>query len=156
MESTPREVSWRALEYHHYERTIEWYVILGILVISLTIGAMILNNILLAFLIVIGGIIIALAATRPPRIITYSIGARGVKIGTEFHPMNTLVGFKIDEEHRHGPHVILESKKKFTPLIILPIPEDHIDDIDDMLSARLVHHDLEEPFYNILLEILRF
>ena len=156
MESAPREVSWKALEHHHFEKTIEWFLILAIMVIALAFSAFYLDNFLLGALIVIGGMVVALAAGRRPRKITHAVTPRGVRVGHQFFPYKTLKSYAIDEEHRHGPHLLILPDGRFSAMLVMPIPEDMIDDIEDILYGRLPEEDLEEPFFNVVLEILRF
>ncbi len=153
---TPREIKWKALEYHHFEKTIEWFLVLFIITGSLTFSAFYLGNVLLGLLIVIATIAITIVAVRKPRNITYSVSVRGVRIGNKFYPSQTLSSYSIDEEHRHGPHLLAVTKNKLSPMLIIPIPEDLVDDVDSILGDRIEEKDLEEPFYNIVLEIFRF
>ena len=156
MESAPREISWKALEHHHFEKTIEWFLILAIMTFALAFSAFYLDNFLLGMLIVLGGVIVAVAAGRRPRMITHAISARGIRIGHQFFPHKSLHSYSIDEEHRHGPHLLVLPKQRFAAMLVMPIPADLIDDIEDILQPRLEEGDLEEPFFNVLLEILRF
>ena len=41
-------------------------------------------------------------------------------------------------------------------LIIMPIPEEHIEDIEDILEARLPEELIEEPLGTKILEIFGF
>ena len=42
------------------------------------------------------------------------------------------------------------------PLIIMPIPEDHIDDIESIIESRLPEEHLEEPLAHKILEFFGF
>jgi len=156
MESSPREINWKALEHHHFEKTIEWYIILAIFTVAFAFSAFYLHNFLLGVLIVIAGIALAVAATRAPRELTHVVSVRGIKVGHTFYPFTELESYNIDEEHRHGPHLLVVTKHKFSPMLVIPIPEHLIDDIEDIVAERISEEDLDEPFFNILLEILRF
>jgi hypothetical protein len=41
-------------------------------------------------------------------------------------------------------------------MIVMPIPEEYIDDLDAILSERLPEDALEEPLFNRLLELVGF
>jgi hypothetical protein len=155
MENAPREVQWKALEHHYFEKTIEWYIILGIFTVAFAFSAFYLGNFLLGVLVVISGLVTAVAATRAPREVAHSVSVRGIKIGHTFYSYNDLTSYHIDEEHRNGPQLLVITKQRFSPMLVVPIPEHLIDDIEDLLAERITNEDLEEPFYNVLLEIFR-
>ena len=152
----PREVIWEAPEHHHVEKNGDWFWILGILVIIFTVTAIALGNTLFALLIFIGGITTGLVANREPSILTHSVSNRGLRIGSTLHPYSSLDCFYIDEEHEHGPQLLARSHKLFMPLIVMPIPEEYIDEIETILEPRLAEEHLEEPLVSKLLEIIGF
>ena len=155
MDQSPREIKWKAPEHHYYEKTIEWFIVLVIIAGALAFSAFYTGNELLGILIVVAAVTMAIAATRRPRVIPYAVSVRGVRIGQHFYSYQNLRSYAIDEEHRHGPQLLLVTKYKFTPMLIVPLPEDVIDDIESILFDRLEEEAHEEPFYNILLEIFR-
>lgn len=152
----PREVNWKAPEHHHFEKTVEWFLILAIISGALAFAAFYLGNFLLGVLIIIGALVMAIAGARKPRDILYAVNVRGIRVGHLFYAYKNLDTYSIDEEHRHGPHLLAVTQSRFAPMLVIPIPEELIDDIEDLLQTRLDEDDLEEPFFNILLEILRF
>ena len=156
MADTPREIRWNAKEFQYYHKTIEWYIVLFVISGALVFSAFFLGNFLLGVLLTIAAIVIAMAAARAPRVVPYSIGVSGVRIGHVFYPHKALMSFSVDEDHRHGPHVYIKPKARFQPLIILMVPSEYVDDIQDILAEKLPVEDIEEPLFNVLLEILRF
>ena len=156
MNTTPREIKWKAPEHHHFEKTVEWFIILFIISGALAFSAFYLGNQLFGILIIVAAIAIAIVAIRRPRLIPYSVSVRGIKIGNSFYSTQSLTAYTIDEEHRHGPHLLAVTHHKFSPMLVIPVPENLVDDIEHILSERIEQDDLEEPLYNILLEIFRF
>jgi len=51
---------------------------------------------------------------------------------------------------------LIKSDRKLMPLIVMPLPEDHIDDIDDILKEKLEEEHLEEPLFMKILELFGF
>jgi len=149
-------VTWEAPEHHHIEKGNDWFWALGLLAIAGSAAAFVFGNILFGVVILLGAITMAIFALNDPRIIPFAVTARGVRIGTVLYPYTTLESYCIDEEHEHGPHLFVKSERTFMPLLILPIPEEHIDDIEDLIGARLPEEMLEEPFSNRLLEFFGF
>jgi len=151
-----RAISWKAPQHHHIEKSGDWFFAFIIIAISLVLAAILLGNALLALLLAVGGVTMAIAVARRPSIVTHSISVRGVQIGDEFHPFSELLSYRIDETDPKGPQLLLLSKRHFMPLIVMTLPEDYIDDVEDLLQGRLPEEHLEEPFLNKLLEIFGF
>lgn len=156
MEPTARAISWEAPEHHHVEKGNDWFFALAIIVLALVITAILFNNVLFALLLGLAGGVLGVAATRKPHIIPFSVSVRGVKIEDTLHPFSTLSSYHIDEEDHRGPQLLLKSEKLMMPLIVMPIPEDYIDDIEEILKEKLVEEELEEPFLLKVLELFGF
>jgi len=155
-QGVPREVIWEAPEHHHVEKNGDWFWILGILTIIFTVTAVALGNTLFGLLILIASFTMALVANREPRMITHSVSNRGLRIGSTLYPYSSLECFYIDEEHERGPQLLARSTKLFMPLIVMPIPEEYLDEIETILEPRLTEEHLEEPLAHVLLEIIGF
>jgi len=98
----------------------------------------------------------AVSAARRPAIIPYAVTVRGVRIEDRLYPFSTLESYHIDEEDPNGPQLLIKSDKKLMPLIVMPIPVDHIDDIEHILKEKLEEEELEEPFLVKVLELFGF
>ena len=64
-----------------------------------------------------------------PRVIEFEVSARGVRIENTVYPYATLESYYLDEENLINPQLIVKSKKLFVPLLIIPIPEEYINEI---------------------------
>lgn len=151
-----RSISWEAPEHHHVEKGNDWFFALSIIVVAIVIVALLLGNILFALLLGLAGGALGVAAAKRPNIVPYSVGVRGVKVEDRLYTFSTLDSYYIDEDHHSGPQLLVKSKERFSPLIVLPIPADHIDDIEEILKERLEEEELSEPFLMKVLESLGF
>lgn len=154
MDNVPRSVTWDAPEHHHVEKSADWFFVLTILTVAVVIAAVLVGNYLFAILCGVAGITLAIAAGRPPRIIPFAVTARGVRVGDSLFPYTTLTAYHIDEDHVRGPQLLVLSKQRFMPLIVLPIPAEYVDDIEDVLQGRLAEDYLEESFFQVALEAI--
>jgi hypothetical protein len=150
------KVEWDAPEHEHKVRSQDWFVAMGIIVISLAVVALILGNVILAILIIIAAASLTLFINKEPNMLHLSVDELGVVKEHIQYPFSTLDSFWIDEDHPHKK-MILKSKKVFMPLIIIPIG----DDVDtDRLYNIMSRHIEEEyhplPFVEVLLEYLGF
>lgn len=149
-------ITWEAPQHHHIEKGHDWFWALGLLAIAGAAAAFIFGNVLFGVVILLGAITMVVFAMQKPHIIPFAVLTRGIRAGNELYPYSTLESFYLDEDHPRGPQLIVKSKKFFMPLLILPIPEEYIDDIDDLVGSRLPEEHLEEPVAHRLLELVGF
>ena len=95
-------------------------------------------------------------AMREAKIVPYAVTLRGLRVEDKLYPYSTLESFFIDEDNPIGPMLLARSEKLFMPLIIMPLPDEYLDDIEQILSNRLPGEHLEEPFVNKVLEFFGF
>lgn len=156
MAEITRAVSWEAPEHHHVEKTSDWYWVLGILAVAGAAASIIFGNVLFGIVILLGAATTMLISERKPKILSFSVSQRGIQVGTTLYPYSTLESFCISHQNHTGPQLIVKSKHLFMPLIIIPIPEDYADDIDDIIGVRIPEEHMEEPISHRLLEIFGF
>ena len=155
-EEVTRAVSWEAPEHRHFDKRSDWFWALGIIALCGALAAFFFGNFLFAILILLGGGVVALQAAKPPRVVPFMVGTRGVRAGERLFTYGTLVSYRIDDEDPQGSQLLLKSTRMYMPLIVMPIPEEYIHDIEDLLSQRLPEEDLEEPLAHKLLELFGF
>lgn len=149
-------ITWEAPEHHHIEKGSDWYWALAIIAFAIVIVAVFLGNLLFAIVIALGALLVAFVSLRGPLTVSFAITPRGVRIGDELHPYASLASFCLDDEDPRGPQLLLQSKRALIPLLVLPVPEDALEEIDDMLAERLPEEHLEESLAQRLLEFLGF
>jgi len=151
-----RSITWEAPAHNHTEKGSDWFWALGIIAVSSGAAALFFGNFLLTILILIAAAIVALIANREPDVVEYAVTTRGLRVGEALYPYSTLEAFYINEDDVNGPQLLARSEKVFMHLIIMPIPEEHIEDIEDILETRLPEEFMEEPLANKILEMLGF
>ena len=156
MEPALRSITWEAPEHHHIEKGNDWFFALAIVVLSFVIMGILFNNVLFALLLGLAGGALGVSAAKRPYIIPYAVTVRGVRIDERLYPYSTLESFHIDEDDQKGPQLLLKTHQRLSPLLVLPIPVDHIDDIDHLLKEKLEEEELVEPFLIKVLELFGF
>jgi hypothetical protein len=156
MEQVVRSVTWEAPEHTHPDKGGDWYFALGILTVAVVVASIIFGSFLFAVLAGLSGASLAVAASQSPRIIRYGVSVRGILVENTLYPFASLRSYYINEEDPRGPQLLAMSDKTFAPMIVIPIPEDYIDDIDEILGERIPEEVLEEPLFNKLLELAGF
>lgn len=151
-----REISWEGPEHHHTEKTSDQYWALGILVVVGSVTMIVLDNLLFGIVLLLIGATTALMWSRVPHMIPYSVSLRGIRIGSELHPYSTLKCFFLDEDHPRNVQLLVQSNSIFTPLLVIPVPDEAIEDIEYILETRLQEEHLEVPLGHRILEFLGF
>jgi len=156
MEQTPRAITWEAPEYVYTEKKADWYLVLAIIFGSLIVASVLFNNVLFALLVGVSGGALAVSAARKPRVVPFAVTVRGVRVDDQLYPYSTLKAYYVDEDDARGPQLLVLTKKRFTPIIVIPLPEEYIDDIEDIMSGKLEEKLLEEPLMFKVLEKFGF
>ena len=69
---------------------------------------------------------------------------------------NVIPKEEVDDENEDRPQLLLKSKQFHMPLIVIPIPEERVHDIEELVRDRLPEEDLEESVAHKLLELIGF
>ncbi len=155
-EEVLRAVTWEAPEHRHIEKSADWYWALGIVAVAAAVASILFRNTLFGIVILLGASTMVVFSHRKPKMMSFGVSSRGILVGNDLYPFTTLESFFIDEDHPQGPQLLIKSKRLFMPLIILTLPEEFIDDIEDMVAPRIPEEHLEEPFAHRLLEFFGF
>ena len=145
MDDVPRAITWEAPEHHYVEKSTDWFFVLLILVLALVLVLVIFGDFLFALLTGLAGAVLAIAAARTPHTIPYAVTMRGIRIDEKLYPYPALDSYHIDEENQLGPNLIIKAKHRFLPLIVIPIPDDYVDEIEEIIQQRLPEEELFEP-----------
>jgi hypothetical protein len=156
MEPAVRGIFWEAPQHHHVEKGNDWFLALAVIVIACVITAVLLDNVMFALLLGLAGGVLGMSAAQRPAIVPYGISVRGVKVEDELFPYSTLDAYHIDEEDPRGPQLLIKTHRKSIPLLVLPIPPEHIDDIESILEQRLPEELIHEPLFLKVLELFGF
>lgn len=153
---TPRAISWDAPEFYYREKGGDWYFSLGIIVAACVVGSLLLGNMLFALLAVIAGLVLAVAAGKRPPIVPFAVTVRGVRVGDSLYPFSLLSAYYIDEEDPRGPQLLLLTKQKLVPVLVMPLPLEYVDIVEDIIQGKLPEEHLEEPLFLKVLEYFGF
>lgn len=149
---------WQALEYPFHKKSVDWYWWFGLITIGLVALAFSLNNILFAFVIGIGAFALLLYAIRPPRMLDYEATARGIKVEKKLYSYQTISHFWIQDQGKEDSEkvVLLESRKKLMPLLVIPLGNANIDELHHFLLDFMEEQEIHEPLSQKIMEWLGF
>ncbi len=151
-------ITWRALDHIKEKKSEDWFWIVGIVAIGMTILAIFFNNILFALLIVLATFASFLLAHSAPREIDYEISRKGIRAGDIVYPFSTVESFwVVDEDGYERDRILVKSKKFFMPMITIPVGKAaDLEEIREFLLQFTKEEELHEPFYEYLMHVLGF
>lgn len=150
----PEQILWRTQEYEFIPKTSQWYWVVGIVSGGIVVASLILGNILFAILIAIAAFCVMLFGARPPLPIQCELTVQGLKMNEEFYPYKSLESFWI---HVTAPaSIIIKSKKKLSPYIIIPLEYLDPDNTREFLAQYLPEEEHQIPFPELLSRKLGF
>jgi hypothetical protein len=156
MEPAVRGIFWEAPQHHHVEKGNDWFLALAVIVIACVITAILLDNVMFALLLGLAGGVLGMSAAQRPSIVPYGVSVRGIKVEDELFPYATLDAYHLDEEDPRGPQLLVKTNRRSIPLLVLPIPPEHIDDIEALLQEKLPEELIQEPLGLKILELFGF
>ena len=115
------ELRWDALEYEHFDKTPDWYWGLGLITVLSVAGAIFLENLLFAAVILLSAFALALYGARSPKMERFALTSRGLVIGDSLYPYQSLDSFWVHDTPEEQPVLIVKSRKILMPLMVIPI-----------------------------------
>lgn len=143
-------IVWEAYEYEHLEKTQEWFWTIIIVFFAASAATYILGNFLFSVFIFLSGITLALRGIRKPRILEFSINARGVQAGDKLYLYKDLESFWVFYDPPFRKSLSLKSKKPFLPYIEIPLAEIDPNEARETLLKFIKEKEHKESFLDEL------
>ena len=151
------EFSWDTIAYEHREKTTDWYWALGILSVVGSGIAFLNRNFLFGFLILFGGFLVGMFASRKPDDLSVEISTHGVMINNQMMYFKDIAGFWMHRNMFGVRKLIFKTNRNFTPIISVPLPDDlRARDLQEFLIEFIPEIELQESFTDLLLERIGF
>lgn len=155
MASSKAPLIWQTYEYVHQEKSSDWYWAVSIIAISMATTSILFGNILFAIFLVLAFFMLMVYANRKPNLIKIKLDDRGITEGRAHYHYSTIDSFWVED--RYEDHkLILKSKRKTLPYIIIPIVEISPDDVRDHIRNYLPEEEHNEPLSKKIMEYLGF
>ncbi len=147
---------WLGYEYHHTDKSVDWFWAVGITAICTAIIALIFDNFLFGVFILIAGAMMMILANRPPEIVEYKLTPKGLMINSKLYVYKDLDTFWVDTHIAIDPELLIKTKKSLHKLFIIPITEPMIDphDVRDYLLRVLKEEHMDEPLFHRIMRRL--
>lgn len=148
-------IEWQDYEHNYIEHTKDWFWILGIVTLSGTVLAFYFGNIIFAIFIFLAGLTLGLLRHRKPRIVSIKITPQGIIVGEWQYPFSNFQSFWIEDDHMHGPRILLHAKSTMLPLTAIMIGDGvDLDHLADVLNDHLEEMPMRESAVHRLFDYL--
>ncbi len=148
-------LTWDALEYHHIDKTSDWYWSLGIISFSIVLLAILFNNLLFALFVLLAAVTLGMYGGRPPEIVRIELRKKGILMADRLYDYDSLESFWIEEEDVH-PKILVKSQKILMPYIIIPLGDVPHEVIREELLKYMPEVEHHESVGHKLLEYFGF
>ncbi len=131
-------LAWQAKEFEEFNRNRRWYVIALVAGVLLAVGALVLQQWLVAAVFALATYVVVRHADDKPRVLSIAISKLGVEVGGTFHPYSELKTYWII----YNPPVktlTLQGTNRFKPLIKV-----HLEDVDPLAIQNVLKDHLPE------------
>ena len=153
--ATEALISWHAPAHFYVEKRPDWYWIVAIITLALTIVSFIFGQIIMGIFFIVAAVALVLHSSHPPRRIYCEINDRGLIVDRILYPFLTLDSFWIP--HDQYPHkLLIKSHKLFMPRIVLYIDEVDPESVREILLKYIAETEHQEPFLKHVLESFGF
>lgn len=151
------EFSWTTQEYEHRKKSTDWYWALGLVIILGSVLAFISGNFLLGFLILLGGFMIGIFATKKPDPVQVTITTETITANNLVIPFSKVTAFWMYRNPFGTKKLILKTSKNLNNTISIPIDEDvSTNELHTFLSQYFQEQELKETFTDIISERIGF
>ncbi len=138
-------LEWHSPEHHFDKKTNDWYWIFGIICIGSSILAFYFDNFLFGVFIVIAGLTVGMLSYRETKIVPIKIVHKGIVFGRHLYTFESYRSFWIEDEHIHGPRILLHPTSSIMPFVTIPInSEVDLNDVREVLLEFLEEEFLRE------------
>jgi hypothetical protein len=150
-----RTIEWEAPDREERVHSPDWYWAVGIVALSITVAAILLENTLFAVLVIISTVVLFLRSLQKPQVVRYELTSRGFWVNKEFRPFTALDSFWIADLSPE-PKLILKSKGLIAPLLIVPLMGTDPERVREFLEEFVVETELHEPLSRRVMDHLGF
>lgn len=152
METEEKLLSWEVDEYDHRHKSNDWYWALGLIILCIIVASIIYTNYLFAFLILLGGILLAYYAKRPPLRVEIFITKKGIETHDGFIPFEKITHFYIPPGLENKMY--LHTKGSLIQVQVVSLENVDHDKVRDILEPYLKEKEIEEPFVSVISKML--
>ncbi|MEK7128632.1 MAG: hypothetical protein AAB933_03685 [Patescibacteria group bacterium] len=155
------KLEWSALEYEEKDRSSDWFLALGIIVVCSSVAAFIFENYFFAALLLLSGVLLGFFAIKKPDMISYELSDRGLKIRNQFYHYENIKSFWVQTDSSGAgelkPALFVKTERMFMPVISIPIEDAMSADIHSiMIFKNVAEEEMREHASSKIMDFLGF
>jgi hypothetical protein len=120
MEENLDAVSWSVPEYTARTHSNDWYWGIGLVALAAIVTAIIFGNFLFGALLLIGFGSLMYFTARPPRLLSITLGSRGLRLNETLFVYSQIKAFWIEDietiPEGHDRHLLIMTNRRVMPL----------------------------------------
>jgi hypothetical protein len=129
-------ISWTTPEHVHHDRSIDFYWIVGLITIVISILAFILKDGLFGVFVLIGGGLYAYVNYKKPNDVTVNITDKKITIGDDMYLISKIQAFRIIQI-KDEYELVLLIQKSYEPAVSVCIPNDFVVPTRELLLTMI-------------------
>jgi hypothetical protein len=130
-------ITWKASEFHAHDKSLGWYLTLSACAIGLAaILYLITRSIMTLVVVIVGGIILGMYASKQPSQVEYALDQHGIRIGSKQY-LYAHFRLLIVTPNSSVPELTLIPNKRFMPSLSVRYLPDNQDAVLGILSKHL-------------------
>ena len=118
-----KKMEWEAPEHSIVERRPDWFWGIGILTVAGIVIAILTKNYLLAFIILISGVLLVLFSLEKPKTLRVEVSEQGIKVNRDLYPFRNLKSFWLYESAAGRAMLMLNADRSIRPIFSLPLAQ---------------------------------
>ncbi len=136
-QATSPEVTWTASEFIGHEKSLAWYVMLGVVATIVAGGIFVLtHDYASSIMVIIITVAAAVFSSRKPRTLTYKLDDHGLVVGDKGYPYNKFKSFSLVEEDA-VKSIYLLPLQRFMPPVSVYFPPDQEQQVLNVIGSYL-------------------
>ena len=146
---------WQATEYVDHDRTVGWYVMLGVIcLILVAVAVLFMKSWTFALLIPVMAVALVVYTRRPPALLNYTLSRKGLYVNDHLYAYDTFRGFSVvNHGNQHIANLI--PRKRFQMAQTVHFPEEVGEPLVDMLAARMPMQEAKPDIFDRIITRLR-
>jgi len=150
------EISWTASEYAEHEKTIMWYVGLGVIGLVLTaLSYVAARDVVITIGVAAFFVVFGVASAYKPKIASYNLSEAGIQINNHTYAFIDFKSYGLEQDGALSS-IVFMPMRRFIPPTIIYVPPDKSEEIVNVLSQYLPAGPVPSDPLDRLLRHIRF